>query len=345
MTTMTAAQVRTHTGGMEQVPDLEVPVRPRPPRSYPAAYKLRILEVRAVCIRPARVRCCVARAAHLADQRVAQAARQGGPGGCSSAAAAHRQIRMSGSWPGCSGRTRLREQLAKQAGCWRSRGTLRAACPRPAAPRPTPASRPRPARRAAERRRGRHHPACPDGGHGGRLPRGRLARSSWYRLTAARRRRHVHLGRHGGRSHVRCRLWSASRSWTPSTPSASGTPHPPASTPPCWTRAAICARPRRCTGRCERSETGDRRRHAIHPARVKPELLATKPNQCWSDITRLAGPAKWTWFYLYTILDIFSRYVVGWMVAHREAAALAERLLADTLAAQDVELRPAHHPR
>ena len=88
----------------------------------------------------------------------------------------------------------------------------------------------------------------------------------------------------------------------------------------------------------ERSETGDRRRHAIHPARVKPELLATKPNQCWSwDITRLAGPAKWTWFYLYTILDIFSRYVVGWMVAHREAAALAERLLADTLAAQDVE--------
>ena len=98
----------------------------------------------------------------------------------------------------------------------------------------------------------------------------------------------------------------------------------------------------------ERSETGDRRRHAIHPARVKPELLATKPNQCWSwDITRLAGPAKWTWFYLYTILDIFSRYVVGWMVAH-QAAALAERLLADTLAAQDVEpgqltiRRPGH---
>jgi putative transposase len=88
----------------------------------------------------------------------------------------------------------------------------------------------------------------------------------------------------------------------------------------------------------ERGETGDRRRHATHPPRVKPELLATRPNQCWSwDITKLAGPAKWTWFYLYVILDIYSRYAVGWMVAHREAAALAERLLADTIAAQGVE--------
>jgi putative transposase len=86
------------------------------------------------------------------------------------------------------------------------------------------------------------------------------------------------------------------------------------------------------------SETGDRRRHATHPARVKPELLATAPNQCWSwDITKLAGPAKWTWYYLYTILDIYSRYVVGWMVAAREAALLAERLLADTITAQGVQ--------
>jgi putative transposase len=84
-------------------------------------------------------------------------------------------------------------------------------------------------------------------------------------------------------------------------------------------------------------ETGDRRRHATHPAKVKPELLATGPNQCWSwDITKLAGPARWTWYYLYVILDIYSRYVVGWMVAAREAAVLAERLLADTLAAQGV---------
>jgi putative transposase len=84
-------------------------------------------------------------------------------------------------------------------------------------------------------------------------------------------------------------------------------------------------------------ETGDRRRHATHPARVKPELLATAPNQVWSwDITKLAGPAKWSWYHLYVILDIFSRYAVGWMVAAREAAVLAERLLADTIASQQV---------
>jgi putative transposase len=87
----------------------------------------------------------------------------------------------------------------------------------------------------------------------------------------------------------------------------------------------------------ERGETGDRRRHATHPAKVKPELLATAPNQCWSwDITKLAGPAKWTWFYLYVILDIYRRYAVGWMVATREAASLAERLLADTTANQHI---------
>jgi putative transposase len=84
-------------------------------------------------------------------------------------------------------------------------------------------------------------------------------------------------------------------------------------------------------------ETGDRRRHATHPARVKPELLATAPNQCWSwDITKLAGPAKWTYYYLYVILDVYSRYAVGWMVAHQEAASLAERLLAEAIAKQGV---------
>jgi putative transposase len=85
-------------------------------------------------------------------------------------------------------------------------------------------------------------------------------------------------------------------------------------------------------------ETGDRRRHATHPPRVKPELLATAPNQCWSwDITKLHGPAKWTYYYyLYVLLDIYSRYVVGWTVEHREAAQLAERLLADVIAAQGV---------
>jgi putative transposase len=87
----------------------------------------------------------------------------------------------------------------------------------------------------------------------------------------------------------------------------------------------------------EHGETGDRRRHATHPARVKPELVATAPNQCWSwDITKLHGPAKWTYYYLYVLLDIYSRYVVGWMVATCEAATLAERLLADAIAAQGI---------
>ena len=83
--------------------------------------------------------------------------------------------------------------------------------------------------------------------------------------------------------------------------------------------------------------TRERRRQLIHPAYVKPELLATDPNQVWSwDITKLKGPAKWTCFHLYVILDIFSRYVVGWMVAERESAELAEELIAQTVARQDI---------
>ena len=67
----------------------------------------------------------------------------------------------------------------------------------------------------------------------------------------------------------------------------------------------------RCHG-----EVGDRRRHATHPAAKKPELMAAAPNQVWSwDITKLLGPVKWTYFYLYVILDIFSRYVVGWTLS------------------------------
>ncbi len=60
----------------------------------------------------------------------------------------------------------------------------------------------------------------------------------------------------------------------------------------------------------------------------KPELIATGPNQVWSwDITRLLGPKKWSYFYLYVIMDIYSRYVVGWMVADRENSTLASRLI------------------
>lgn len=84
-------------------------------------------------------------------------------------------------------------------------------------------------------------------------------------------------------------------------------------------------------------ESKERRRQATHPAAVKPELIATAPNQVWSwDITKLHGPAKWTYYYLYVILDIFSRYAVGWMVATRESAVLAEKLIAATCAGQHI---------
>lgn len=84
-------------------------------------------------------------------------------------------------------------------------------------------------------------------------------------------------------------------------------------------------------------ETRPRRDQLVHPTYQKPELLATAPNQVWSwDITKLLGPAKWTYFYLYVILDVYSRYAVGWMVAHREQAALAERLIAETIAKQAI---------
>jgi putative transposase len=84
-------------------------------------------------------------------------------------------------------------------------------------------------------------------------------------------------------------------------------------------------------------QTRERRAQRIHPAYAKPELLATDPNQVWSwDITKLKGPSKWTCFHLYVILDIFSRYVVGWMIAPQESADLAEQLIADTVAKQAV---------
>jgi putative transposase len=79
-------------------------------------------------------------------------------------------------------------------------------------------------------------------------------------------------------------------------------------------------------------EVRERRRQASHPASVKPELLALGPNQVWSwDITKVLGPAKWTYFHLYVIIDIFSRYVPGWLLAHRESAELAERLLGESV--------------
>jgi putative transposase len=85
-------------------------------------------------------------------------------------------------------------------------------------------------------------------------------------------------------------------------------------------------------------EVRERRDQARHPHYKAPELLATAPNQVWSwDITKLLGPVKWAYFYLYVILDIFSRYVVGWMIATHESSVLAKRLIAETCEKQNVQ--------
>ena len=89
------------------------------------------------------------------------------------------------------------------------------------------------------------------------------------------------------------------------------------------------------------AEVTERRNQLHHPVYQKPELLATAPNQVWSwDITKLRGPVTWSYFYLYVILDIFSRYVVGWMLASAESAALAQQLITDTCLKQQIE--PGH---
>jgi putative transposase len=85
------------------------------------------------------------------------------------------------------------------------------------------------------------------------------------------------------------------------------------------------------------AEVRERRNQLRHPAYHKPELLATGPNQVWSwDITKLLGPVKWTYYYLYVLLDIFSRYVVGWLLARQESAALAKVLIAESCERQHI---------
>ncbi len=85
-------------------------------------------------------------------------------------------------------------------------------------------------------------------------------------------------------------------------------------------------------------ETPERRHLATHPARVKPELAATAPGQVWSwDITKLLGPQKWTYYHLYVVLDVYSRYVVGWRLETRESATLAEELFAQTITREGVD--------
>jgi putative transposase len=88
----------------------------------------------------------------------------------------------------------------------------------------------------------------------------------------------------------------------------------------------------------QRGESRERRDQLTHPPYQKPELMATAPNQLWSwDITKLLGPAKWTYFYLYVLLDVFSRYVTGWMVAMRESAELAKCLIGESCQKQCIQ--------
>ena len=89
----------------------------------------------------------------------------------------------------------------------------------------------------------------------------------------------------------------------------------------------------------QEGETRERRDQAIHPVYQKPELLATAPNQLWSwDITKLRGPVKWNYFQLYVMIDVFSRYVIGWMVAERESAELAKLFIEDSLQKHEIPM-------
>jgi len=88
----------------------------------------------------------------------------------------------------------------------------------------------------------------------------------------------------------------------------------------------------------EHDQLRERRAFTRHKNHPKPELLASGPNQLWSwDITKLKGPSKWTYFYLYVILDVFSRYVVGWMIATKECSLLAEKLMEETCKRQKID--------
>ena len=165
----------------------------------------------------------------------------------------------------------------------------------------------------------RHQAGVPGAGRvaGDDLPAPQPAGAAAAAAAAARRR---------GRSPTP----SARRCWPSCTASGSSTARRRRSTRRCSTRAATCAPSARCTGswppstaRCASGATS-----STHPAYAAPELLAERPNELWSwDITKLKGPAKWTYYYLYVILDVFSRYVVGWTVQHRETGPLAKALI------------------
>jgi putative transposase len=88
----------------------------------------------------------------------------------------------------------------------------------------------------------------------------------------------------------------------------------------------------------EHGQVRERRAQLEHPAYQAPELLAERPNKVWSwDITKLKGPAKWTYYYLYVILDVFSRYAVGWTVQHRESGPIAKALITQAVEQQCID--------
>lgn len=88
-------------------------------------------------------------------------------------------------------------------------------------------------------------------------------------------------------------------------------------------------------------EVGERRNQLQHPDYQKPELLAVRPNEVWSwDISKLKGPAKWTYYYLYALIDVFSRYVVGWTLQYRESGEIATELIRQAIEQQ--KIRPGH---
>jgi len=92
--------------------------------------------------------------------------------------------------------------------------------------------------------------------------------------------------------------------------------------------ACICAAFERCIASWQNRAVRERRDQLRHPEYHRPELLATAPNQLWSwDITKLKGPHPWTYYHLYVLMDVYSRYVLGWLLALRESSTLAVELI------------------
>src|SRR6266536_1565505 len=346
--TMTAVQVRARTDAVELLPDPEVPARPRPPRQYAAAYKLRVLAEYerldkagkgALLRREGLYTSLIGEWRKQRDRGALKALGQGARRGRPPVDPRKREVaRLRAD------NARLRDQLARQARVLEAQGERSALLPgsQPAAPTPVPASRPtrRPPRpRRAERHRGaHHHHLAPIVGTTAACKAIGWPRSSWYR---------THRRSPAPPRSPRPRL-APRRQPRALTPAEQRQVLDTLHAERCWDQAPasvdatlldegvyLCSIPTMYRLLRAAGETGDRRRHATHPARVKPELVATAPHRVWSwDITKLHGPAKWTYSYLYTILDSYSRYVVGWTVAAAAASSLAERLLADTITAQ-----------